>query len=155
MITNPCHQTLSSFSLSAETYRNALINVLWVKVKALLFKKIKIYMTGCKFTSPGQPNINMAMEKLVRLWYAHRCPFLCWFQTVREHSWEKCKGRDLCEACWKKGRMPRPLLENDRHWATWSCEGGHNLDTYNASIVPRQFVHSRHTQALSVHFLKL
>lgn len=38
--------------------------------KTSKFKKVKIYVTGCKFTSPGQPNINMVKEKLVRLWYA-------------------------------------------------------------------------------------
>lgn len=107
-----------------------------------------MHLAGCQFTCPGQPNVNIVWG------YSTSTPRAVHFHVSFKHSW----GRNIkTETCFKpasREKMQRPLVENDRHWATWSCEGGHNLDTYNASIVPRLLMHSQHTLALSVSFLR-
>lgn len=55
------------------------------------------------------------------------------FEMLREHSWKRWVER---------GRLARLLPENDRRRATWYCQGGHNLDTHNESIVPKLFLHT-------------
>lgn len=121
-IINSCHQTILPFSLKVSCDKCSVKNDHYTE-----WQNLSALHLGC--LKPTLPKVSQFPKKIalgrlplhlprstrykhfIGLWYIHSCPFPCQFETF---LWEKYKDM-TCFKPASRGKMQRPILENDRH----------------------------------------